>query len=137
MILEISIIIISILLSAFFSCMEIAFISANKMHIELEKKKDTLLAKTLSKLTQKPSKFITTMLVGNNIALVVYGYFMGDLIMKFLAPSISNNFLFLLIQTLISTILILNTAEFYQRHFLEYILMRLYKYLQYLLFSFL
>lgn len=117
--------------------MEIAFISANKMHIELEKKKDTLLAKTLSKLTQKPSKFIATMLVGNNIALVVYGYFMEDLIMKFLTPSISNNFLLLLIQTLISTILILITAEFYQRHFLEYILMRLYKYLQYLLFSFL
>jgi len=93
--------------------MEIAFISANKMHIELEKKKDTLLAKTLSKLTQKPSKFITTMLVGNNIALVVYGY----LIMEFLTPSISNNFLLLLIQTLISTILILITAEFLPKAF--------------------
>ena len=113
MILEISIIIISILLSAFFSGMEIAFISANKMHIELEKKKDTLLAKTLSKLTQKPSKFITTMLVGNNIALVVYGY----LIMEFLTPSISNNFLLLLIQTLISTILILITVEFLPKAF--------------------
>ncbi|MCK5638542.1 MAG: HlyC/CorC family transporter [Flavobacteriaceae bacterium] len=112
MILEVSIIIISILLSAFFSGMEIAFVSANKMHIELEKKKDTLLAKTLSKLTQKPSKFITTMLVGNNISLVVYGYFMGDLIMKFLEPSISNDFFLLLLQTLISTIIILVTAEF-------------------------
>ena len=72
----------SILSSAFFSGMEIAFVSSNKMHLELEKKKDTLLANILRRLTQKPSKFITTMLVGNNIALVVYGYFMGDLLMS-------------------------------------------------------
>jgi len=112
MIIEIFIILISILLSAFFSGMEIAFVSANKMHIELEKKKDTFLAKTLSKLTQNPSKFITTMLVGNNISLVVYGYFMGDLSMHFLAPYFSSEFLLLLTQTLISTIIILITAEF-------------------------
>jgi len=112
MIVEIFIIIISVLLSAFFSGMEIAFVSANKMHIELEKKKDTFLAKTLSKLTQNPSKFITTMLVGNNISLVVYGYFMGDLSMYFLSPYFSSEFFLLLIQTLISTIIILITAEF-------------------------
>ncbi len=112
MIVEISVILVSIMLSAFFSGMEIAFVSANKMHIELEKKKETLLAKTLSKLTQKPSKFITTMLVGNNISLVVYGYFMGDLIMRYLGSSISNDFFILLIQTLISTLIILVTAEF-------------------------
>ena len=112
MLIEISIIIVAILLSAFFSGMEIAFISANKMHIELEKKKDTFLAKTLSKLTKYPSKFITTMLVGNNISLVVYGYFMGDLTMKFLGSSFPNEFLLLLTQTMISTIIILITAEF-------------------------
>lgn len=112
MIVEIFIILVSILLSAFFSGMEIAFVSANKMHIELEKKKETFLAKTLSKLTQNPSKFITTMLVGNNISLVVYGYFMGDLSMYFLAPYFSSEFLLLLTQTLISTIIILITAEF-------------------------
>ncbi len=110
MIFNILIILIALIFSAFFSGMEIAFVSANKMHIELEKKKDTFLAKILSKLTQKPSKFITTMLVGNNIAIVIYGYFMGELLMRFLA--IPNPFLLLLVQTLISTIIILITAEF-------------------------
>lgn len=100
------------LLSAFFSGMEIAFVSSNKMHLELEKKKDTLLAKVLKRLTQKPSKFITTMLVGNNIALVIYGYFMGDLLMGLFGDYIQNEFLLLLTQTFISTIAILVTAEF-------------------------
>ncbi|MCD6543197.1 MAG: DUF21 domain-containing protein, partial [Flavobacteriaceae bacterium] len=112
MIFDIIIILVSILFSAFFSGMEIAFVSANKIHIELEKKKDTFLAKIISKLTQKPSKFITTMLVGNNIALVIYGYFMGDLLMSFLSPSIPNPFVLLIVQTLISTLIILVTAEF-------------------------
>lgn len=112
MLTEIIIIIISILLSAFFSGMEIAFVSANKMHIELEKKKKTFLAKILTKITLKPSKFITTMLIGNNISLVVYGYFMGDLIMNFMGSYIPNEFLLLLVQTLISTLIILVTAEF-------------------------
>ena len=112
MIIKIVIILLSILLSAFFSGMEIAFVSANKMHIELERKKDNFLSRILSKLTQKPSKFITTMLVGNNITLVIYGYLMGDLLMQFLAPSIHNEFILLLTQTLISTLIILITAEF-------------------------
>jgi len=92
--------------------MEIAFVSANKMYIELEKKKDTFLAKTLGKLTDNPSKFITTMLVGNNIALVLYGYFMGELLMPYLQPYLASDFVILLIQTLISTLIILVTAEF-------------------------
>ncbi len=112
MIIEIIVILISILLSAFFSGMEIAFVSANKMHIELEKKKETFLSNILTKLTQKPSKYITTMLVGNNISLVIYGYFMGDLLFHWLSPSISNEFIMLLIQTLTSTLIILVTAEF-------------------------
>ena len=81
---QIAIIVMSILLSAFFSGMEIAFVSANKLHIELEKKKEGVFASILSKLTNKPSKFITTMLVGNNIALVVYSIYMGDLLLEFL-----------------------------------------------------
>jgi CBS domain containing-hemolysin-like protein len=92
--------------------MEIAFVSANKMHIELVKKKDNLLAKILTRLTQKPSKFITTMLVGNNIALVIYGYFMGDVLMQLFGNNIQNEFLLLLTQTFISTIIILVSAEF-------------------------
>ena len=82
------------------------------MQLELEKKKDTLHAKILKRLTQKPSKFITTMLVGNNIALVIYGYFMGDLLMGLFNGVINNEFLLLLTQTFISTIIILITAEF-------------------------
>lgn len=112
MIVEIIIILASILLSAFFSGMEIAFVSANKMHIELEKKKENVRAKILTRLTQKPSKFITTMLVGNNIALVIYGYFMGDILMQLFKHNIQNEFVLLLTQTFISTIIILVTAEF-------------------------
>lgn len=112
MLVKIIIIIISVLLSAFFSGMEIAFVSASKMQIELEKKKDTFLARILGKLTQKPSRFITTMLVGNNIALVIYGFFMGDLLTGFLKPYIDSDFILLLVQTIISTLTILITAEF-------------------------
>ena len=110
--LQIVIILISILLSAFFSGMEIAFVSANKMHIELEKKRGNFLSKILHNLTENPSKFITTMLVGNNIALVVYGYFMGEILMDLLVPYMSNEFVILLLQTVISTLIILITAEF-------------------------
>lgn len=106
---EIVVIILSILASAFFSGMEIAFVSANKMHIELEKKKEGFTAKVLTKLTLKSSKFITTMLVGNNIALVIYSFFMGKFIVRFLD---FNPLVTLLVQTIISTVVILITAEF-------------------------
>ncbi|HZJ20115.1 MAG TPA: hemolysin family protein [Pricia sp.] len=115
------IIVLSLLFSAFFSGMEIAFISANKIHIEIEKKQEGLLAKVLMRLTKKPSKFIATMLIGNNIALVIYGFFMGDLLMLWFQSMlpVSNSFLnlmltdfSLLVQTIISTLIILLTAEF-------------------------
>lgn len=101
--------------------MEIAFISANKIHIEIEKKQEGFLAKVLTRLTKKPSKFIATMLIGNNIALVIYGLFMGDLLMYWFQSMlpVSNRFLnvmltdfSLLVQTIISTLVILFTAEF-------------------------
>ncbi|NND12039.1 MAG: DUF21 domain-containing protein, partial [Flavobacteriaceae bacterium] len=82
MTLEFVIIILSLALSAFFSGMEIAYVSANKIHIEIEKKQETFLAKLLARLTKKPSKFIATMLIGNNIALVIYGFFMGDVLVN-------------------------------------------------------
>lgn len=118
---SIIIIILSLLFSAFFSGMEIAFISANKIHIEIEKKQEGFLAKILKLLTKKPSKFIATMLIGNNIALVIYGIFMGDFLNEWLlrAAAASDNNLFtylndfsLLTQTVISTLVILLTAEF-------------------------
>lgn len=108
--------------SAFFSGMEIAYISANKIHLELEKKQEGVLALVLSRLTAKPSKFITTMLIGNNIALVIYGLFMGDILMEWftrLSINSSSDFLIklltdfsLLSQTVLSTLVILITAEF-------------------------
>ena len=109
---QIAIIVISILLSAFFSGMEIAFVSANKLHIELEKKKEGFIANILKKLTNKSSKFITTMLVGNNIALVIYSIYMGDFLIDLLPLNFLNDFSILLIQTVISTMLILVSAEF-------------------------
>ena len=109
---ELIIITVSILLSAFFSGMEIAFVSANKMHIELEKKRDGFIPKILRIITQKSSKFITTMLVGNNISLVIYSYYMGEFLLRMLPLNSVNEFSILLIQTIISTIVILVTAEF-------------------------
>src|SRR5690606_13006641 len=151
---DVIIIIASLILSAFFSGMEIAYVSSNKIHIEIEKKQSGLLAKILSKLTVKPSKFIATMLIGNNIALVVYGFFMGDLLVAWfqdmLALSNSNssilNYLLvdfsLLTQTVISTLIILITAEFLPKVFFQIYANSLLKllaipaYIFYLLFSF-
>jgi len=121
------IIIVSLLSSAFFSGMEIAYVSANKIHIEIEKKQDDFLAKILTKLTAKPSKFIATMLIGNNIALVIYGFFMGDLLVKWFASLVGNyqilkyllTDLSLFSQTIISTIVILFTAEFLPKVFFQ------------------
>ncbi len=103
---DIIIILFSIIASAFFSGMEIAFISANKLHIELEKNRKGFFPNILGKITQNSSKFITTMLVGNNISLVIYSYFMGKVIVAYSGMSS------ILLQTLISTLLILVTAEF-------------------------
>ena len=119
--LQLVVIVFSVLFSAFFSGMEIAYISSNKIHIEIEKKQEGFLSNILSKLTKKPSKFIATMLVGNNIALVVYGFYMGELLMGIingyypdLAASVN-----LLLQTIISTIVILLTAEFLPKVFFQ------------------
>ncbi|NNC49447.1 MAG: HlyC/CorC family transporter [Flaviramulus sp.] len=122
------IIIVSLILSAFFSGMEIAYVSSNKIHIEIEKKQDGVLAKVLSKLTEKPSKFIATMLIGNNIALVIYGFFMGDLLVNWFQTLLPTHYGFLnyllsdlslLSQTIISTLLILITAEFLPKVFFQ------------------
>ncbi|AUC86256.1 hemolysin [Polaribacter sp. ALD11] len=109
---ELIIIFLSIILSAFFSGMEIAFVSANKLHIELEKKREGFIPQILNKITQKSSKFITTMLVGNNISLVIYSYYMGRFLVRILPIESYNEFSILLLQTIISTIIILVTAEF-------------------------
>lgn len=126
---QVLVIIATLILSAFFSGMEIAYVSANKIHIEIEKKQNDFLSNILKKLTAKPSKFIATMLLGNNIALVVYGYFMGDVLQEWLMglPLGENmgwlqNFIkefSLLSQTIISTVVILLTAEFLPKVFFQ------------------
>jgi len=118
---EISIIILCLILSAFFSGMEIAFISSNKIYLEIEKKQDNFLSQILTKLTENPSKFIAAMLIGNNVALVVYGFFMGDLILKCIGNLgfHFSNLTSLLVQTIISTFVVLITAEFFPKVFFQ------------------
>ncbi len=106
------IIIIVLLLSAFFSGCEMAFISSNKLLIELNKKKYPRLSKIIEVFITHPSLFISALLIGNNIALVIYGLQMGTILEPFLQTYISNSMGVLLTKTLISTILILITAEF-------------------------
>jgi putative hemolysin len=118
---EIGIIITCLILSAFFSGMEIAFVSSNKIFLGIEKMQNNFSAKILSKLTEKPSKFIAAMLVGNNIVLVIYGFFMGDLIMNWLGfmDYQASEFSLILIKTVISTVVILLTAEFFPKVFFQ------------------
>ena len=152
MTIDLLIIILCLILSAFFSGMEIAYVSSNKIHIEIEKKQGGLLSKLLTKITAKPSKFIATLLIGNNIALVIYGFYMGDVLVDWFAsylpsssPIINSLFteLSLLTQTIISTLVILVTAEFLPKVFFQIYANSLLKlfavpaYLFYILFSFL
>mgnify|MGYP001275966534 FL=1 len=113
---QLTIILFSILFSAFFSGMEIAFVSSNKIHLELEKKQHGFFSNFLKKITKSPSKFIATMLLGNNIALVIYGLYSGRLILELLFPEVDNSksleFVYIFYQTLISTFIILISAEF-------------------------
>ena len=125
---DIIIIVTTLILSAFFSGMEIAYVSSNKIHLELEKKQGDFLGKILARLTAKPSKYIATMLIGNNIALVIYGLIMGDVLVRWFQSMlpIDNallSYLFidfqLLTQTIISTLVILITAEFLPKVFFQ------------------
>src|SRR5210317_2003336 len=80
------VILICLFLSAFFSGMEIAFVSSNRIFLEIEKQQEGITSKLLKLITKNPSRFIASMLVGNNIALVVYGIFMGDRILQLFFP---------------------------------------------------
>jgi len=124
--------------------MEIAFISANKIYLEIEKKQVGFLSRILTKLTANPSKFIASMLIGNTIVLVIYGFFMGDLLMQYIVQlgyhltDLSN----VLLQTAISTFVVLITSEFLPKVFFQIYANSLIKffalpaYFFYLLFSF-
>jgi CBS domain containing-hemolysin-like protein len=113
---QIIIIAITLIFSAFFSGIEIAFVSANKLHIELQGQKGSISGQILAGFLKKPSNFISTTLVGNNIALVLYGIYMANLlkpwIETWLPPVIYSDLTVLIIQTIISTFIVLITAEF-------------------------
>lgn len=109
-------IVISVLFSAFFSGIEIAFVSSNKLHIELQSQQGVISGKILSKFLNKPSSFIGTMLIGNTISLVVYGIYMAKLVEPILLQNLplflQNDIFILLAQTIISTLFVLLLAEF-------------------------
>ena len=96
--------------------MEIAYITANKLKVEVDKKTGGFSARILSRFTRSDSGFISTMLVGNNIALVIYGIFIAIVLRSFLEPilpqALQSDFVILLLQTIISSIIILLFAEF-------------------------
>ncbi|TVP48276.1 MAG: HlyC/CorC family transporter [Mongoliibacter sp.] len=106
----------TLMFSAFFSGIEIAFISANKLQIELQNKQGLLSGKILSNFMQKPGQFIGTTLIGNTIALVLYGIFMANLLEPWIKDMLPNDFdnqaTVLVSQTIISTFIVLVTAEF-------------------------
>ena len=106
-------ILITIAFSAFFSGMEIAFVSSNKLRFEMDKSEHSITSRILSIFYKNPNNFISTMLVGNNIALVIYGIFMARVLDKYLLDAlVQNDFLKVLLETVLSTLLILVTAEF-------------------------
>lgn len=109
---ELSIIIVTLVASAFFSGMEIAFFASDKLRLELDKGKHHLRGKLIDLFYRHPGQYIATLLVGNNIALVVYSLAFAGLMRPFFPGLEESDTLYLLVQTLISTLLILIVAEF-------------------------
>jgi CBS domain containing-hemolysin-like protein len=106
------IIILAIILSAFFSGMEIAFISSNRLRIELDRKQGLFGSRIVKLFTNDPGQYLATMLIGNNFSLVIYGLIFSKILGSLLAPFISSELLILIINTFLSTAIILFVAEF-------------------------
>lgn len=113
--------IIVLLVSAFFSGMEIAYVSSNKLRFEMDREQRTFSSRLIDTFYQHPNNFISTLLVGNNIALVIYGILMAELINAILLTPLGihtadaecqNEGVCLVVQTLLSTLVVLVTGEF-------------------------
>jgi CBS domain containing-hemolysin-like protein len=109
------IIILCLVLSAFFSGMEIAFISANRLRIELDKKQGLFSSRIVSIFTNNPAQLIATLLIGNNAVLVIYGIKMAQVLEPLLFKFTIHEYYVLILQTIISTLFILLTAEFFPK----------------------
>jgi len=109
---SITLILLSLLFSAFFSGLEIAFITSNKLRFELDKKQQNLTSSILSIFYRHPQQFISTMLVGNNISLVIYGLLMAEVMTPPLQVHIGSQPLITFIQTILATAIVLITGEF-------------------------
>lgn len=105
-------IIICLLFSAFFSGLEIAYLSSNKVYLEVEKKQVTVLSGMLARLTANPSRFITAMILGNSIVLVLYGYVAGNATMRWFSGYGLSSPVLLIIQVVVTAFILLLTAEF-------------------------
>ncbi len=112
------IIIVALVLSALFSGMEIAFVSSDKLRFEMESGQHTLASKILGHFFHNPNLYISTILVGNNIALVVYSTMMAHLIESFIPADLElNSFLLVVVETLVSTAIVIVLAEFVPKTF--------------------
>lgn len=108
---QIVLIVVCLFFSAFFSGLEIAYISRNKLNFEIKSKSKSVFGKIFALFSRNNSEFIATMLIGNNLALVMYGLVMAQLLEPMLS-FINNDISILIIQTLVSTVIVLITAEY-------------------------
>jgi CBS domain containing-hemolysin-like protein len=106
------IILISLVFSAFFSGMELAYLSSNRLKVELDKSKGTLTSKIIGSFYSNESNMITSLLLGNNISLVLFGLASSEILNPIIGAYISSNALILILQTVLSTLLVLFVAEF-------------------------
>lgn len=105
-------IIIVMIFTSFFSGMEIAFVASNKLRIELDKKQGQFGSKLISFFTENPRQYFATMLIGNNIALVIFGLIISRLLSPVLMPLLQSDLAVIIVNTVISTALILLMSEF-------------------------
>lgn len=110
----------SLIASAFFSGMEIAFLSSNKLQFELDKRRNNPIGKVLGVYMKRPDSFISTMSVGYCISLIVYGILMADILREPIQLFVSNKYIIFLLQTIFSTFLIFVLAGLLPKNIFKY-----------------